>query len=449
MDIKVRDLKQTETIENENKLMVLVDDDLNLVKNITKEEFLTNIISSAENNALVQETDGNLYVNTSEIVDNLNNLDEKLSSEIDTIETNIGDLADLTTEDKTSIVAAINEVAINNGENTFDSVPLGASKYSGEVLDSSLGWIKSAGQWNDGTVYTTFYNTAVAKIGESFAAGSIVGSTGTYTDYDLVINQTDQTFRLPLLDGSEDIPGDVYEDLGTPANAGLITASKNGRIIASLNLAANNYFAIFNGTSGSVADLLAIQISTLNQNYTVKCDAKKGHQYRIGYSAVASWHSFRLYYAVGNGDLYFKVANTIKNLELLDVGEVLSAVNDVVPNNAVLISNYGAPDTATAVKVSSAPANYASFTAPSDGYFSLIAISTASNTSMGLLGGANNALSAPFLSFIRIPAANNLGGVFVPAAKGETITVSASAVTFSYENYTNLGLWFIPTKGSR
>lgn len=63
MNIKVRDLKQTETIKNSDKLMVLVDDELNLVKNITKEEFLTNIISTSDDNALVQDDDGNLYVN--------------------------------------------------------------------------------------------------------------------------------------------------------------------------------------------------------------------------------------------------------------------------------------------------------------------------------------------------------------------------------------------------
>ena len=97
MNIKVRDLKQTEKIENSDKLMVLVDDDLNLVKNITKEELVTNVISSSENNALVQNPDGNLYVNTSEITEK------------------IGDLNDLTTKDKTTLVSAINE--INRGSN--------------------------------------------------------------------------------------------------------------------------------------------------------------------------------------------------------------------------------------------------------------------------------------------------------------------------------------------
>lgn len=108
MDIKVRDLKQTEKIENDDKLMVLVDDNLNLVKNITKEEFITNVISKTENNALVQETDGNLYVNTSELATRITELDSKFSNEI-------GNLDELTTEAKNNLVSAINEAAHSGG----------------------------------------------------------------------------------------------------------------------------------------------------------------------------------------------------------------------------------------------------------------------------------------------------------------------------------------------
>lgn len=95
--------------------MVLVDDDLNLVKNITKEEFVTNLISTTENNALIQEADGNFYVNTSEISDSVTALDGRVTA-IDTKFTNqIGDLNNLTTENKTNLVSAINEAAQSGG----------------------------------------------------------------------------------------------------------------------------------------------------------------------------------------------------------------------------------------------------------------------------------------------------------------------------------------------
>ena len=92
------------------------------------------------------------------------------------------------------------------GENSGrgDSLPLGCYTYSGEFLDSHLGWIKSEGQWNSGEIYTTFYETAVNKIGDDFAGGEIVNSTQAYTNYDLVVNTANETFRLPLLTGSAD-----------------------------------------------------------------------------------------------------------------------------------------------------------------------------------------------------------------------------------------------------
>jgi len=165
MDIKVRDLKQTETIENENKLMVLVDDDLNLVKNITKEEFLINVISSTENNALVQESDGNLYVNTSEIADSVQALDDKFTEQI-------GDLSDLTTEDKTNLVAAINEAATKGGGGST----LFEFKWCDHLLNN-ISWLRAdTFSWQSGDVHTSAYNHLVQDIQGITAETETIGS---------------------------------------------------------------------------------------------------------------------------------------------------------------------------------------------------------------------------------------------------------------------------------
>ncbi len=142
MDIKVRDLKQTDTIKNADKLMVLVDDDLNLVKNISKEEFLTNVISTSENNALVQADDGNLYVNTSKIAESVAALDNKFTSEI-------GDLNSLTTEAKNNLVSAINEAAQSgdSGISSGTSLPL----FTSIIMDRILNFEDSKGYALQGT----------------------------------------------------------------------------------------------------------------------------------------------------------------------------------------------------------------------------------------------------------------------------------------------------------
>ena len=67
--------------------------------------------------------------------------------------------------------------------------------YKGTMNNNS--WLKSAGQWNDGTVYTGMYNWLLEQMNNGVSG--FVASTATYTDYDFVINTADQTFRLPLI----------------------------------------------------------------------------------------------------------------------------------------------------------------------------------------------------------------------------------------------------------
>ena len=67
--------------------------------------------------------------------------------------------------------------------------------------------------------------------------------------------------------------------------------------------------------------------------------------------------------------LYFKVANAVQNLELLDAGEVLEAVNNVVPNNSSLISSYAFPSNKHIELTLGATGT--TYTAPANGWFQL------------------------------------------------------------------------------
>lgn len=61
-NVKVRDLATTQNITNDNKLMVLTDENSNQVKNITVENFIDDINSSDTDNGITIGTDGKLYV---------------------------------------------------------------------------------------------------------------------------------------------------------------------------------------------------------------------------------------------------------------------------------------------------------------------------------------------------------------------------------------------------
>ena len=207
-----------------------------------------------------------------------------------------------------------------------DTIPLGYSIYSGEVLSPKLGWLKSNGQWNSGAVYATFYNEAVNSIGNDFGAGKIVENIDTYTDYDLVINQTEQTFRLPLRTGQETyisdektqltITGATYTDFIAPANGWVFAGSSNK----------NNHLFIVNNTKSAQVHLYNKTDSNgTESNYL---QVEKGDSYTLQYSSKTNVSGYFVY-AKGIGDLYYKVANAVQNLELLNVGEILNSLQRV------------------------------------------------------------------------------------------------------------------------
>lgn len=65
-NIKVRDLADTTTISSDNQIMVLTNDPINLVQNITVGNFNQNIISTDADNGIEQGSDGGLYVDNAD-----------------------------------------------------------------------------------------------------------------------------------------------------------------------------------------------------------------------------------------------------------------------------------------------------------------------------------------------------------------------------------------------
>ena len=221
--------------------------------------------------------------------------------------------------------AVTDVIDITTTEN--DTIPLGYSTYSGDALSPTLGWLKSSGQWNSGEVYSTFYNTAVSKLGQAFANGMIVEHTDSYTDYDLVINQEDETFRLPLYDGSEDLLSDKLEHLVFDSSIKYTAPANGWYTISRVAGTANAYLVMNNVTKGIDAETGLVPNNWETQAYTVQ--ASKGDIITVGGSMTGNINTFKFIYAQGNGSLYFKAANSVQNLELLNAGEVLEAVQRV------------------------------------------------------------------------------------------------------------------------
>lgn len=227
----------------------------------------------------------------------------------------------------TNVESAVTDVVdVTTTEN--DTVPLGYSTYQNGIVPNTS-WLKSQGQWNDGNVYTTFYNEFVQKIGQPFASGYVKEITEEYDDYDLVINQDDMTFRLPLLDGSESIVDNsnvtiICDDVTSFE----YTAQQNGVIRHRQRWTTD--------ASGSQTVNLSLNglVYPLSSNYSectlYNIQVKKGDV--ISFTSNATTLTVVQYFAPykGNGSLYFKVANAVQNLELLDAGEVLESLADKI-----------------------------------------------------------------------------------------------------------------------
>ena len=256
--------------------------------------------------------------------------------------------------------AVTDVIDITTSEN--DTLPLGWSDYQKGVTPSSA-FLASLGQQNSGTFYPTFYNEFSAKIGQAFGAGFVKAHTASdITDYDLVINQDKQTFRLPLKNGKENLVD--YTKPTTFAVATNFTAPLNGIIYASSNAYSGNkawYWTINGGEKHYFG-------GNSSGNVPVTVKVKKGDVFYITGNSEGE-NNFYFYPFTGNGTLYYKVSNAVQNLQLLDVAEVTTALaNKVDSTNTQWAVNACMPDYSARVDVSSYNSSTNQFTAPVAGW---------------------------------------------------------------------------------
>lgn len=260
--------------------------------------------------------------------------------------------------------AVTDVIDITTSEN--DTLPLGWSAYQKGVTPSSA-FLASLGQQNSGTFYPKFYNEFSAKIGQAFGAGFVKAHTASdITDYDLVINQDEQTFRLPLKNGEENLIGDEYIQIGTlPANDTTLTAPANGYYtISAFASATTSRLYMTNLSNNLTVGEGGNTLSNVSWNYVMPC--KKGDKIQFHYESVTILNGI-FYFCpnIGNGTLYYKVSNAVQNLQLLDVAEMTTALAKKVDStNTQWAVSACMPDYSAGKNVSSATIH----TATVDGY---------------------------------------------------------------------------------
>lgn len=209
----------------------------------------------------------------------------------------------------------INEIELNN------PYSFGDSKYSPKPLNN-LSWLKSEGQWNSKAVYPSYYDWTLTNFNNGVEGFAL--STGEYTDYDVVINPADETFRLPLLNGSESLPSDRYDELILGVSGTTYTAPANGWYILykQANSPTSSTLDLFCTLTNASTGITSHFHGAYGFGLTPCVEVKKGDNVFVTYDATGITQYFRFVYAQGNGSLYFYVGETVQNANLINAGRI-------------------------------------------------------------------------------------------------------------------------------
>lgn len=152
---------------------------------------------------------------------------------------------------------------------------------------------------------------------------------GWLTDYDFVINTTDQTFRLPLLNGQEGIFADGVK--GNGLTLGLTNGTEEGCLILDRTDATGSFFQT--GKPSSVGQPLGTTdlgtgSYTVDKTFGVTTDSSKSGI--IVDKTVPSGYS-----------LYYYVGDTLQNASLINIARIEEKLTDVnAASRGYLVESY-------------------------------------------------------------------------------------------------------------
>lgn len=307
-----------------------------------------------------------------------------------------------------------NEQVLNNPYTLFDS------KYTDAPLYNSS-WIVSNGTYHSGSAYVKAYEGLLVEANADVTAGTTVTLPGgtsytkrglsvkeygdaTITDYDFVVNTSDNTFRLPV----KTLTASGSRVVGNGMTLGLTDSVNNGGLFATST--SPNPIKMMTGVYGSDVGVAASGVVfSSDKGIGVTTDPTK--------SGIET-SSKDIY-------LYFYVGETVQNANLIDAGRLADGLANVIPNNSDLIAGYSMPSSQYVDLMLGA--SDSAYTAPANGWFSLIV--------QGLTYLDMHKSGTSSFGLISNPA-SGWARQFVPVLKGETIAVyytgTPAASTFRF-----------------
>ena len=191
----------------------------------------------------------------------------------------------------------VNDIELNN------PLSFGMSQYfKGEM--NNLSWLKSTGEYKPKATYPDHYNWVLTNANAN-KAGFKLSTASDITDYDFVVNTTDETFRLPLKNGMEGIFASGVKGNGITLG---LTDGKNNYGLANgtynLGAMANAYGAPASGSANP-----GTALGTQKYSFGITTDPTKSGM--VVDTAVPAGYN-----------LYYYVGETVQNANLIDAGRV-------------------------------------------------------------------------------------------------------------------------------
>ena len=321
-----------------------------------------------------------------------------------------------------------NEIELNNPCTLFDS------KYTEAPLYNAS-WLLSNGTYYSKSVYPTAYEALAVEQNSAIEAGDSVTlpSGGSYvkrglsvklstdediTDYDFVIDTTDETFRLPLKNGNE-----TFVDIGTSKGYSLtgyadsdgVEVEENGLVVITAEMTEWLDFALFVNGVKICQDKNNTTVENPDSVYALNSFVKRGDFVR---SVKAQ--TCKIYPAIGNGSLYFYVGETVQNANLIDAGrfaEQLSLCYKKTTSDNSLLAGMGMPDVNNYVDLTLA-ASQEEYTAPFNGWLHLAKTATAANQYIAVFVYNKDSGGAAYKANSHATGSGYTPAIFIPIEKG-------------------------------
>ena len=334
--------------------------------------------------------------------------------------------------------AASDVVDVTTTEN--DTVPLFTGQYF-NFKPNNPSWLKAGEQQDSGGIYTSCYNKLVQALTDNIWEIKVIDSTameeGTdYSEY-WIVYQDAMRFRTPLTACKEIMPGnEIASSLGFSSNptntVESYTVPYNGyiTIIGYKTSTSNTLTVKLNGTIVSQTRALASGLSSESYFF-----ARKGDIVTVSTDSTSTgWviATQTITKATANGELYFKAASAVENIEILNVGQVMEELsNKVNVSNTSWAINACMPDYSAGVSKTIGD----NHVAPTDGVVSFSGYSTRNIAAIFYVNDVKLTYAAPEGQM------DTSSQILIP--KGSTYRLTTANNTYS-----NSFLTFYPLKGA-